>query len=143
MYAKILSSIDQKSILKEDILKKFAVTTVPELTSKFRILVKDLNPNDFFQVINESSRALAKHSYKDLALNYKDEAIRLTQKTYSKDLSESIANYKTEQAVKEKELEYEKERTTLYGIIAILAFVLFVISLLVLRKIKKQSKQLS
>lgn len=145
LYAKILSSLDQKSTLKDTILKKFEVTTLPALISKFRNLGKDLNPNDFFHVINEGSRALAKHNRLDLALKYKDEAIRLTQKTYSKDLSESLANYKTEQAIKEKELEikYEKERTTLYGVIALLAFILFVITLLVLRKIKRQSKQLS
>lgn len=145
LYAKIISRLDKNSTIKNDILKKFDVTTVPELTSKFKKLGKDLNPNDFYQLINESSRALAKNAYTNLALNYKDEAIQITRKIYSQDLSKSLANYKTEQAVKKKELEinHEKEKTTLYGVIAILAFVLFVISLLVLRKIKKQSKQLS
>ncbi len=145
LYAKIVSRLDKKSTIKEDILKKFNVETVPELTSKFMKLGKNLNPNDFFQVINESSAALAKHGFSDLALRYKDEAIQITQKIYSQDLSKSLANYKTEQAVKEKEKEitHEKEKTALYGIIALLAFILFIITLLVLRKIKKQSKQLS
>jgi len=145
LYAKIISRLEQKALLKENILKKFQVVTIPELTLKFRKLGADLNPNDFYQVINESSRALAKHGYTDLALKYKDEAIQITRKIYSQDLSKSLANYKTEQAIKKKELEiqHEKERTTLYGVIAMLALVLFVISLLVLRKIKKQSKQLS
>ncbi|WP_439128718.1 sensor histidine kinase [Polaribacter sp.] len=145
LYAKIISTLDKNSLLKENILKKFQVTTLPKLATKLRELGKNLNPNDFYHVINESSRALAKHGYTDLALNYKDEAIQITRKIYSKDLSNSLANYKTEQAVKKKEIEiqHEKERKTLYGVIAILAFVFFVISLLVLIKIKKQSKELS
>lgn len=144
LYAKIVSKLDKNSSLKNSILKQFNVKTVPELTSKFKELGKDLNPNDFYYLINESSRALAQHGYYDLAINYKDQAIRITRKIYSQDLANSLANYKTELAVKEKEkaIKIEKERKSLYGIIAILAFILFLISLLVLRKIKKQSKQL-
>ena len=80
-----------------------------------------------------------------MAINYKDKGIDITRKIYSKDLSESLANFKTKQAVKEKEKEikHQKEKTTLYGVIAVLAFVLFIIALLVIRKIKKQSKELS
>lgn len=145
LYAKLVSRLDKPSPLKKEILQKFEVKNVPELISKFEVLGKDLNQNDFFHLINEGSHALSAHDYNNLAIRYKDKAIELTQKIYSKDLSQSLANYKTEQAVKKKELEieHEKEKTALYGIIAILAIVLFIISLLVLRKIKKQSKQLS
>ena len=145
LYAQFVSGLKPKSPLKSEILKKFSVNTVPELTSKLETLGKDLNSNDFFHLLNYSSNALATHGFSDLALAYKDKAIVLTRKTYSKDLSESLASFKTKQAVKEKEKEitHQKEKTTLYGIIAILAFVLFIIAMIVLRKIKRQSKELS
>ncbi len=145
LYAKLVSHLEKSSPLKKEILEKFEVKNVPALILKFETLGKDLNPNDSFHLINESSHALSAHGYNSLALGYKDKAINLTRKIYSEDLSKSLANYKTEQAVKEKEKEltHEKEKTTLYGVIALLAFVLFIITLLVLRKIKKQSKQLS
>ncbi len=145
LYAQFVSGLESTSPLKNEILKKFSVTTVPELVLKFETLGKDLNSNDFFHLINYSANALAAHGYSKLAINYKDKGIDITRKIYSKDLSESLANFKTKQAVKEKEKEikHQKEKTTLYGVIAVLAFVLFIIALLVIRKIKKQSKELS
>ena len=145
LYAKLVSSVDKNSLQKDEILQKFEVKTVPELISKFEKLGKDLNPNNFFHILNEGSRALASNGFYNEAIHYKDKAINITRKIYSEDLSKSLASFKTEQAVKEKEkaIAHEKEKTTLYGIIALLAFVLFLIALFVLRKIKKQSKELS
>ncbi|MGJ8745466.1 sensor histidine kinase [Polaribacter sp.] len=145
LYAQLISNLDKKSPLKKEILNKFEVKNVKDLVSKFEILGKDLNSNDFYHVVNASSQALASHGFYNEAITYKDKAIQLTRKIYSTELSESLANYKTEIAVKEKEKEitHEKEKTTLYGVIALLAFVLFLITLFVLRKIKKQSRELS
>ena len=63
----------------------------------------------------------------------------------SEELSNSLANFNIEQAVKvkEKEVEYEKEKNKLYAIIIFLAIIFLVISLFVILKIKKQSKELS
>ncbi|QOD60135.1 sensor histidine kinase [Polaribacter haliotis] len=145
LYEKLVSRLDKNSDLKNKILQKFEVKNVLELVQKFEDLGKDLNENDKFHLYNEASRALAKHKFYDNAMSYKDKAIFLTRKIYSEDLSNSLANYKTEQAVKvkEKEIAHEKEKTALYGIIALLAIVLLLITLVVLRKIRKQSKELS
>jgi two-component sensor histidine kinase len=145
LYAKLVSRLEVNSPQKTVLLKKFEVKNVPELVSKFEKLGKDLNPNDFFHLINNGSRALVSHGFLKEAISYKDQAIIITRKIYSEDLSKSLASFKTEQAVKEKEKEivYEKEKTTLYGVIALLAIVLFLITLFVLMKIKKQSKELS
>jgi two-component sensor histidine kinase len=145
LYAKLVSRLEVNSPQKTVLLNKFEVKSVPELISKFEKLGKDLNPNDFFHLINNGSRALVSHGFLKEAINYKDQAIVITRKIYSEDLSKSLASFKTEQAVKEKEKEiiYEKEKTTLYGVIALLAIVLFLITLFVLRKIRKQSKELT
>jgi two-component sensor histidine kinase len=145
LYTEIIAHLEKKSPLKVDILDKFEVKDVPELISKLEILGEDLNSNDKFSLVDGASRALYAHDYFYLAMEYKDKAIEITQKIYSQDLSESLADYKTEQALKgkEKEIQYEKEKTTLYSVIASLTFILFLITLLVLRKINKQSKELS
>ena len=144
LYAQLVASLDKKSDLKNQILQKFKVDNVAELIAKLKDLGKDLNPNDTYNLLNYGSKALANHDYKDLALDYKDLAVQSIRKTYSKELSESLANFKTDIAVKEKqkEIELEKVKTRLYAIIAILAVVLFLIALFVLKKIKKQSKEL-
>ena len=145
LYAKLVSSLDKNSPQKKVILQDFEVKTVPELISKFENLGKDLNPNDFFHLLNEGSRALAAHNFFKEAIIYKDQAILITRKIYAEDLSKSLASFKTEQAVKEKEKEivHEKEKTTLYSVIALLAIIVLIITLLILRKIKKQSRDLS
>lgn len=145
LYAQLISELEKDSPLKKQILNKFEVTNVAELIKKFEVLGKDLNSNDFYHILNSGSNALAAHGFSDLALKYKDKAIVNTRKVYSKELSESLANYKTEQAVKEKEKEikHAEEKTTLYSIIAVLALVFFLIALFILIKVRKQSKELS
>ncbi|TMM32460.1 sensor histidine kinase [Polaribacter aestuariivivens] len=145
LYAKLISRLDNNSPLKQEILNKFEVSNVVEFVKKIEVLGKDLNPNDFFHILNEGAHALEKNEYYQEAIRYKDKALFLTRKIYSEDLSNSLADYKTEQAVKvkEQEIAYEKEKTSLYAIIAVLAIVLLLIALLVLRKIRKQSKELS
>ena len=145
LYAKLVSRLQKNSPQKIAIFQKFEVKNVPELILKLEKLGKDLNKNDFFHLINNSSRALATHGFYNEAINYKDQAIIITRKIYSEDLSNSFASFKTEQAVKEKEIEiaYEKEKKTLYGVLALLAIAVLIIALIALRKIKKQSKELS
>lgn len=145
LYAQLISKVDDTSVLKNDILKKFDVKDVLELTNKFENLGKELNSNDFYKLLNMCSKALATYQFYDEALVYKQKAVVLTRKIYSEDLSESLANYKTEQAikVKEKEIDSEKEKTRLYLIIALLCFVLLIITFFILRKLRKQSIELT
>ena len=145
LYAQLVSVLDANSPLLKQILKKFEVKNVPDLIKKFEALGKDLNSNEFYHILNSGSNALAAHGYSKLAINYKDKAIVITRKVYSQDLTESLANYKTEQAVKEKEKEikHAEEKTRIYSILAVFCVVLLLIALLVLIKIRKQSKELS
>ncbi|WP_439130770.1 sensor histidine kinase [Polaribacter sp.] len=145
LYAQLISTVSPDAELKQKILSKFKVNNVLELVQKFEELGKGLNLNDYFGLINSCALALASHNYYKEALDYKHSAIEITRKIYSQELSESLATFKTEQAVKIKEQEIilEKEKTNLYLIIASLCFALFLIAFFVVRKLKKQSAELS
>lgn len=145
LYLKLIAYSGSNSAIKNEVFKKFEVSNVKELIEKFKTLGKDLNSNDFFHILLEGSRALQVNNYYDEALSLKDEAIAITRKIYSEDLSNSLANFKTEQAVKEKDKEvlFEKEKTKLYSIITILAVLFLIISIFIIIEIKKQSKKLS
>ena len=144
-YAKFVSKLDEKSPQKKEILDKFEVENVLGLIEKFKDLGKDLNQHDYANLISGCAKALVVHGFYKESILFKDSQIQLIKNIYSKDLSETLANYKTDIAVKEKEVEitFQKEKTKLYGLIASLAGVFLVVSLLVLRKIRKQSKELS
>jgi two-component sensor histidine kinase len=145
LYAKFVGTLNENSTQKKEILEKFEVKNVLELSEKFKDLGKDLNQLDFASLIEGCSRALVAHGFYNEAIAYKNNQINLVKNIYSKDLSETLANYKTALAVKDKEieLEVEKERTRLFVFVACLVGIFLFISLLTLRKIRLQSKELS
>ena len=145
LYLKLISYSKNNTNVKNEILEKFKVSNVLELVEKFKVLGKDLNPNNYFIILNQGSRVLAKEGLYVEAIKYKDEAILLTRKIYSEDLSKSLANFKIEQAEIEKVLEigYEKKKTKIYILITVIAGFLLFVALLVIKKLKKQSKELA
>ncbi len=145
LYAKFMARLDEKSFRKDKILNKFEVNNVFELTEKFKEIGKVLNQLDFAKLIGASANALVAHGFYKESIRYKDSQIELVKKIYTKDLSETLSNYKTELAVKEKEKEIvsQKERTTLFVFIASLIGIFLLISLFILRKVRMQSKELS
>lgn len=145
LYIKLMTFSEEESKIRNEILEKFEVKNINELIKKFEILGKDLNSNEKFRFYKQSSIALARKNLYEEALFYNNKAIDLNQKIYSEELSNSLANFNIEQAikVKEKEVEYEKEKNKLYVIITILALIFLVISLYVILKIRKQSKELT
>ncbi|MDV7186772.1 sensor histidine kinase [Lutibacter sp. TH_r2] len=146
LYANFLRTLDTNSPLTKSIFKKFDIAnSYIEFCKKIETLSKNkIDSNEYFFLIDQNSQLLEAKGYLKEAILYKTKAVNLTRKIYSEDLSNSLANYKTEQVVKEKELEinYQKEKTKLYGIIAILGLLLLSTSLLVIARIKKQSKVL-
>lgn len=145
LYAKYISTLSSDSPKLQSIFKQFEVSNISEFCEKIEGLSKTvLNPNDFYHVLYESSKALAAHGYLKEALGYKDKCVALTRKIYSQDLSQSLSSFKTKQAVKEKEIEIEreKERSKLYVIIASLVAVLLLITFVFFIRKQKQSKLL-
>ena len=145
LYVQLAGTLPKDDPLQKEILNKFEVNDILELMKKLDSSSKNLNSNEYLKVINYISHALVKHDNYPEALVYKDKVIQLTRKIYSEELSENLANYKTEQAIKDKEIEItlEKDKTKLYIIISVISFVLLTIMLLILLKIRKQSKELT
>ncbi|MDP5104930.1 MAG: sensor histidine kinase [Polaribacter sp.] len=145
LYAKFIAKLTKKGSQLNEILNKFEVKNVFELTEKFTELGKDLNQHDFVNLISGCADALVAHDFYKESIRYKKHEIVLVKNIYTKELSETLSNYKTEIAVKEKEVEIEsqKERTKIFLIIAILIGVFLLMSLFTIRKIRMQSKELS
>jgi two-component sensor histidine kinase len=145
LYLKLLGKPDTAIIIRDEVLQKFEVNDVKELVEKFQILGKDLNSNDFFKLLFEASKALVNNNFLEEALKVKDQSIALNKKIYSQDLSQSLANFKIEQAEKinQQKIENEQEKNKLYGYILFLGAIFLAITLLALRKVVKQSKELT
>ncbi len=145
LYSHLSGRLSKEDPLQKEIQNKFKVNNVLELVKKLDSFSKSLNSNEYLRVIQNISSTLQTHNYYIEALEYKDKVIQLTRKIYSEELSENIANYNTEQAIKDKEEEItlEKDKTKLYTVISVLSLVLLIIMLLILIKIRRQSKELS
>ena len=146
LYAKYLGDLNLNTPIAKDIFKKFGVGNLIEFCSKTEQLgAKTLNPNDLYQLQREISIALQKQGFLNEAIKFKDKSVVLIQSIYSKDLANSLASFKTKQAVKNKDLEikYQQEKSNLYFVIASLIAVLLLISVLVLIRKGKQAKLLN
>ena len=144
LYAKFVGNLSVDSPQMKEVLNKFEVNNVLELVEEFRVLGKDLNRHDFASLISACAKVLVSHGFYKEGVDYKNIQINLVKDIYSKELSETLANYKTEIAVKEKEVEIvtEKGKTKFFVIVSSLVSVFLLISLLVSRKLRRQSKEL-
>ncbi len=145
LYAKYLGSIDLKSSMALEIFKQFEVSNLVEFCELTEKLGEEtLNPNDLYQLQREISNTLENHEFLKEAIAFKDKTVVLTKKIYSQDLANSLASYKTNQAVKEKDLQikHQNERTNLYIVIASLIAGLLVFSVLAFLRKRKQSQVL-
>jgi two-component sensor histidine kinase len=137
--------LEKGSETEKNILKKFNADNVLILVKKFETIgEQQLNPNDFYYLLYSISNTLLYYEYYTDAVRYSQECVVLTRKIYSEDLSNSLAKYKTKQAVKEKDLQIkaEKEQKKLYLIISSLVIGLLVVSVFLIIRIKKQSNVL-
>ena len=145
LYAKYLGTLDIDSTEAKAIFNQFEVSNLVEFCNKTEKLgEQELNPNDLFQLQREISNTLEVHGFLKEAIAFKDKTVVLTKKIYSQDLANSLASFKTKQAVKEKDLEikYQQERTNLYVVIASLIAGLLMISVLAFLRKRKQSQVL-
>ena len=145
LYTKYLGTLPNNSPIQKSIFEQFQVTNIVEFCYKIETLAEQqLNPNDFFHVLNESSNTLASLGLFKESLDYKDKCVQLTRKIYSEDLAQSLADFKTKQAIESKQLElnHEKEKSKLYIIISLLVSFLLIGTLLFLMRKQKQAKTL-
>jgi two-component sensor histidine kinase len=142
LYANFLRVLDKGNPITKSIFNKFEVNSYTLFCDKIEKLGKNkLNSNDFYHILDQSSKLLESKNYLREAIKYKDKSVGLTRKIYSEELSNSLANFKTQQAVKEKEIEiiHEKEKSNLFAIIAVLSIlVLLVLIFVTIRKVKQE-----
>ncbi len=131
LYAKFLGTLKNKPLIQKIIFNQFKVSNMLEFGKKTTIIgKKSLNPSDLYHLQRELADAHIANGFYKEGVTYMKQANMLTQKIYAKDLSNSLANYKTTQAVSKKELEIksEKQKTSFYTIIAILVGALLLVS---------------
>jgi two-component system, sensor histidine kinase PdtaS len=138
LYAKYLSSLETKDPAKARIFNKFGVNNILELCDYF---VKDsyekLNNKFLIDLHTFSADALIKDKEYEEAFRYLKDANILTRKIYSEDLSEILAEYQTQESLKDKEheIQIEKDKNKFYflfsgvvlGLLVVLSFLVFMI----------------
>ena len=145
-YAKYLTYLPLESERVKKIFKQFEVDNIIEFGEKIKVLAKNkLNSNDYYYIYYEMGEALEQHGFLKEAIVYQRDAVALNRQIYSEDLSKALANFQTQQAIKEKELELEfaEKKSTFYIVIASLIGLALFITALLLIKNKKQTKQLN
>jgi len=131
-YAKYIGSLPKNSPALNRVFKVFGVSNLLDFCTKARILNrKNLNNNDYKHIIKECGRALFNHGFHEESYEYRTLEISLTEKIFSSDLSQTIADYQTREIEREKEfkIKQEKEKTKYYLIILLIVGFFLIVSI--------------
>lgn len=145
LYANLLRNIEPSDPINQDIFEQFQVNNVIEFCQKIsKESTGVLDPNRVYFVLSQSSKLLQKRGYLEEALLYKSKCLKLREQIYTDDLASSLYNYKTEQELKQKELEitYQKDKANWYTLLIGILISAFLIVIFVLYRIFKQAKAL-
>lgn len=143
LYAQFLAKLPKDHQIQKEVFKKFDVKNYVEFGNKLDSISQNvLVPNDYYYVLNFTSKLLYSKKLYAEAFKFKEKAIEVTRKTYSEDLSQSLADFQTEKAVqqKERELLLSQQKSKYYGIIASLVAAFFGVSLFLLYLNIKKNK---
>ena len=146
LFAKLAGAIEKDSPTFNSILNLFEVKKLQEFCEKINDeAAGKINSNELFHLSSECSKALLKHKYYDEAFVYKNKCIDLTRKTYSKELSQSIADLKTQEIENEKEIQIEKaeQKSKYFIVIIILISIFLIISIYLLYRLREKTKKLN
>jgi two-component sensor histidine kinase len=143
LFADFLSGLEESSPLTKEIFDLFKVSDYKSFCKLIEEETKGkMDDNLYYFVLEYSSKLLQSKGFLEEAIAYKSKCVDLTRKIYSEDLSSSLANYRTEQAVKLKEVEiaFEKHKKQLYVVILILVSLVLIALIFTLFKKTKQQK---
>ncbi|MGB1004356.1 MAG: sensor histidine kinase [Salibacteraceae bacterium] len=141
-----LEKIEIPSAQSEMIFERFGVSDPNSFCVKIDSIAKEqLNNMDYYFVLYKLSLFNEAHGNKTEALLYLHDANKALKRTYSKELSESLASYETTllKQSQQQELEKEEQKTELSLIIAILSFLLFLITITLFWQRNKKEKLLT
>ena len=150
LYVKYMEYNAPNSLACKRIYAKFRVKNLVELCDFFIKDAKDkLNLNDLNSLYDECSDACYEHKFLDNAYKYKHNNQLLTEKIYSSELSQSLADFKTQekdlenaklkQVNSEKENILSKQRILILGI-SIGLLILSVLVYFLYNSIKQRNK---
>lgn len=145
LYANLLKNIEVSDPINQQVFEQFQVQNVIEFCDKIsKESIGVLDPNREYFVLRLSSILLEKRGFLQEALHYMSKCLKLREQIYTDDLASSLYNYKTEQELKQKELEitHQKDKANLYTILIIVLVSAFLIVIFVLYRVFKQTKAL-
>jgi signal transduction histidine kinase len=127
LYAKYMEYSTSNPLACKRIYTKFKVNNLTELCSFFVTDAKEkLNLNDLNSLYDECSDAFFTHKIFDQAYKYKEKEANLTRKIYSQELSQSLADFETQekdlenaklkQVNSQKEAKLSRQKTIILGI---------------------------
>jgi two-component system, sensor histidine kinase PdtaS len=131
-YAKYVASLSENDPALKRIFQVFQVNNVFELCKKMRLTTfNNVNNNEYKHLIKECGRALLNHGFIEQSYQYRTHEIFITEKIYSKDLSQTIADFETREIEREKEfkIKQEKEKNKFYLIIIVVVAFFFIVSI--------------
>lgn len=146
LYLNLISQSKDDSEITDYIFKKFEVNNILELCESISAKAEgDMNPNEYFYLVDEIANSLHAHGFDSEALNYKNKEIHLIKEVYSQDLSKTLANFQSNQIRKEKqkELDFEKDKTQLFLISGLISLLFLVVALYAYIRKFKQAKILA
>ena len=145
LYANLLRNIEVSDPINQQILKQFEVQNVVEFCDKIsKESIGVLDSNREYFVLSQSSKLLQKRGFLQEALHYMSKCLKLREQIYTDDLASSLYNYKTEQELKQKELEivHQKDKANLFTILIVVLVSAFLIVIYVLYRVFKQTQAL-
>ena len=143
-FADFMASLNSEDSQCEVIFEKFEVNDFQQFAKKLVMLAQDdLGGNDLYLLYIELASLLKKRGLHDLGYNYMYKSIQLTRQTYSKDLANSLANFKakTKLIEKESQVEIEKLRSKGYSLLAIGATLFLIITVFIAYKKYKSERE--
>ncbi|MCF8434828.1 MAG: sensor histidine kinase [Crocinitomicaceae bacterium] len=146
LFVKLAGAIEKDSPTFASILSLFEVNDLLSFCEKvYAEAAGQINSNELYHLSSECSKALLIHKYYEEAFVYKNKCIELTRKTYSKELSQSIADLKTQEIENEKEIQIEKaeQKSTYFIIIIMLISVFLIVSISLLYRLRMKTKKLN
>jgi two-component sensor histidine kinase len=145
LYANFLRNLPENSNYTQKIFTQFNVNNYISFCNFIEHDAKNaLDQNQYYFILDQASKLLETKGFLKEAIDYKTKCVQLTRKIYSEDLSNSLANYRTETAIKNKEieLEHQKEKYELLVAGSILSLLILAALVFAVYKKNKQRKLL-
>ncbi len=110
-FAEYLASSDLTPQNKDKVFTSFEVQSIEEFAEKtWAEASQFINPNEQYYLLLDLARALEANNSFTMAMKFMHKAVEVNSQTYSEQLSESIANFKTREIEKEKNLAIQVEK---------------------------------